>query len=316
MMMRKLGSLLLTLFLIAAVVVGCGTAPKETQQPAAGTDTASQAKLTTYPITVKDDAGRDVTIAAEPKRVVSYAPSNTELMFALGKGSLLVGRTDYDDYPAEAAKVESIGGILKPDYEKIVSLKPDLILMTSGSVEVRDRLQTEFKIPVFVLDPQDFAGVYAGIKTLGVVVNAQPAAEQIVADMQQAVKNVQADVAKAATKPTVFYEVWHDPLMTAGRKTFIDEVITLAGGVNAAADVEGWPEYSLEKLQATNPDFILTSVDQVPVVKNRQGWAGFKAVQEGRVIGVADQNLLVRPGPRLVQGLKWLAGQIHPELAK
>jgi iron complex transport system substrate-binding protein len=262
---------------------------------------------------VTDDAGRQVTIATEPKRVVSVAPSNTELLFALGKGDILVGRSDFDDYPAEAKKVPSIGGFMPPNYEAIVGAKPDLVLAIGGSVAERDKLANEYKQNVLILDPKTFNDVYKDIFLLGQVVNAQPAATKMVADMQ---KEVQVIIDKVANspKPTVFYEVWNDPLMTAGKNTFINDLITMAGGTNIGAAVEGWSNFSLEQVQAKDPQFYVTSKEAVATVGQRPGFAGLKAIKDKKVFAMDDPNIGVRPGPRLILGLKWFAKTIHPEL--
>ena len=323
-MIRKLWGTVAVLLLIAMTVAGCGgTAAKPTTpapaaaEPAKNEPAKASPKQTVYPITMKDGAGRDVTITAEPKRIVSVAPSNTEMLFALGKGSVLVGRSDFCDYPADAAKVPSVGGFHPPNYELIVAAKPDLLLMTGGSVEARDKLVNEYKINVFVLDPQNFDQLYAGLKLLGTAVNAQESADKVVADMQQQVKAISEKAATAKSKPKVFYEVWHDPIMTAGNNTFINDLIKLAGGENVGAAVEGWANFSLEQLAAANPDYLVTgSVDSAATVKDRKGWEGIKAVKESKVVGLADQNIIVRPGPRLVLGLKFFAETIHPDLFK
>lgn len=326
---RRLALLVAAFFLLAIVVAGCGGAQtsgsKESAKPAEATVTAAQetkespkpaAKKTTYPLTVKDDAGRQITFQAEPKRIISVAPGNTEMLFALGKGTSLVGRSDFDDYPAEVAKIESIGGFFPPNYEKIVSLKPDLVLLISGTEEARSKLENEYKITTFVVDPANFEQLYGTFLTLGKILDAQEQAEKVVADMKQQVNEIASKAAKAATKPVVFYQVWHDPLQTAGPNTFIDDMIRLAGGTNAAASAKDrWAMFSLEQLAAANPDIIIANSPAAAAeAKARKGWESLKAVRENRVLGLPDENLFVRPGPRLVQGLKWMAEQIHPEI--
>jgi iron complex transport system substrate-binding protein len=318
-------TLLTALLLALALLAGCGGAAKETQpttaqpapQVASDANKAQQPKVTTYPVTVKDASGRDVTIPAEPKRIVSVAPGNTELVFALGKGGTLVGRSDFDDYPAEAQKVPSIGGWMPPNFEKIVAAKPDLVLVIGGSEPDRDKLINDYKLNVFVVQPDTFDQIYAQVTALGVALNAQDAAEKLVADMQKGVKAVADKAATATSKPKVYYEVWDEPLMTAGTGTFVNDVITLAGGVNIAADVKGWPEYSAEKVTAANPDVIIaSSADDLAKIKVRKGWESLNALKTSKVVAISDANLLVRPGPRLVQGLQWMAQQLHPELFK
>ncbi len=321
-MARRIFLTLVSLGLLVVMVVGWGTVPQETAPVAAQVLTESKpapvtanSKETKYPLTIQDGAGRSVTIPAEPKRIVSIAPSNTELLFAFGKQASLIGRTDFCDYPAAAKQIQSIGGF-EPNLELIISLKPDLILVMGGGVPFRDQLVNDHKLNVFVVDPQNFEQLYAGIAALGQVVNARDQADRVVGDLKQIVGEITAKVATASARPKVFYEVWHDPLMTTGTGTFIDDMIKMAGGVNAAADTTGWASYSLEQLAAKNPDILITSFDQAPLMKDRKGWEGLKAVKDGRVYAVADADTISRPGPRLAVGLKWFAETIHPELFK
>lgn len=322
-MIRRIAFPLLALLLMLSVLAGCGgaeeTKPAPAPQPAVQEQKvdAAKAKQTTYPITIKDAIGRDVTIPAEPKRIVSVAPSNTELVFALGKGSTLVGRSDWCDFPAEAASIPSIGGFAPPNYEKIVATKPDLLLLVGGSDEARNKLINDYKLNVFVVNPQTFEEAYTGILNLGKVLNAQEAAEKVVADMKAAVKDVTDKVAKATSKPKVYYEVWDEPLMTAGTGTFIHDMITLAGGQNVGAETKGWATINAELVAKANPEIIIASSPMnLEKIKARQTWASFNAVKAGKVVAVADANHVSRPGPRLALGLKWFAQTLHPELFK
>lgn len=314
-MKRSIRSLMVVLLLVASLVAGCaGGTPKDPSQNTQNNSGAAS-QQTVYPLTLKDGAGRDVTIEAEPKRVVSVAPSNTELVFALEKQDVLVGRSERCDYPAAAEAIETVGGFNRPDYEKVVSLQPDLVLMTSGSVEAREKLAEEYGFTVFVVSPETFDELYGGILGLGKVLNAQEKAEQVVADMKAGVKAITDKTAKAGSKPMVFYEVSSDPLWTAGAKTFIDDMIRLAGGQNVAADVEGWSTYSMEQLAAANPDVIIAGGHTGAAgVRDRGGWQNLKAVKEDRIFGTPEDDIIVRPGPRLVKGLQWFAETIHPEL--
>jgi iron complex transport system substrate-binding protein len=311
---RSLGALLLIPALVLALTACTGARDAAPQTTSSKTEANPAAKATQYPLTVTDDAGRTVTIQAEPKRVVSVAPSNTELLFALGKGDVLVGRSDFDDYPPEVSKIPSIGGFYPPNYEAIVAAKPDLLLMIGGSVPEREKLTNEYKLNVLVLDPKTFDDLYKDIDLLGKVLNSQEQAAKLVAQMKADVKKIADKAAAAKEKPTVFYEVWHDPLMTAGTKTFINDLINLAGGINLGADVEGWTNYSLEKVQAKDPQIYITSKEAAASVGQRSGFGGLKAVKEGKVFGVPDPNIVVRPGPRLIQGLEWFAKTLHPEI--
>jgi iron complex transport system substrate-binding protein len=319
-MIRRIAPAVTSFLLLGALVAGCGgAAPQETAKPAdqPAAVAPAQPKQTTYPLTIKDDAGREVTLTAQPKRILSVAPANTELVFALGLGKSLVGRSDFDDYPAEVKDIPSVGGFFPPDYEKIIATKPDLVLLAAGSDEARDKLAGEYKLNVYVVDPKTFDELYNGVTKLGQVLNAQEAAEKVVTDMKAQVKAITDKVATASSKPTVYYEVWDEPLMTAGTGTFINDLITLAGGTNVGADVKGWATYSAEQVAKANPDVIVaSSADIEAKIKARQGWGSFKAVKEGKIATIADPNLIVRPGPRLVLGLEWFAKTLHPELFK
>ncbi|HYG59965.1 MAG TPA: helical backbone metal receptor, partial [Symbiobacteriaceae bacterium] len=189
-MTRRVWLTLLSLMLVLSVLAGCATPAQETKkaEPAPAEPAKAEAKVTRYPLTLKDALGREVTIREEPKRILSAAPSNTELVYALGKGGALVGRTDFCDFPAEAASVPSIGGFYPPNYEMIVATKPDLVLMIQGTDEAREKLANEYGLTVFVVSPQNFEQVYSSIQTLGTVLNAQEAADKLVADMQKQVR--------------------------------------------------------------------------------------------------------------------------------
>ncbi len=279
-------------------------------------------------IKLTDDAGRAVELPKTPERIVSLAPSNTEILFALGLGSKVVGVTDFCDYPPEATAVEKVGGI-EPNLEKIVALKPDLILAIGGSpvtasiagnVELLNKFD-ELKLNVLILSPTDLESVLADIKLVGQATGAEKAAEQLVAEMQKKVDDVVARTKNAAQRPKVFYELdATDPAkpFTPGPGSWHDTFIAMAGGVNIAANAKAqWAQLSTEEIVAQNPDLIILGdanwgVDAA-AVKVRPGWGAIKAVQEGAIYPI-DDNLLSRPGPRLADGLVALAKIIHPEL--
>lgn len=319
-MKRRLAALGALLLLSMSLVAGCGGAPAA---PGGGDQQSAQesggnqagARETVYPLTITDGAGRQVTIPAEPKRVVSVAPSNTEIVFALGKGDVLVGRSEFDEYPPEVLEIDSVGGYSPPNYELILSKEPDLVLVIGGSEEATSKLVSEYGLTVVVIDSESFSDVYAAIRLLGQILNVQEKAEQLASEMEQRVNEIAAKAAQAETRPKVFYEVWNDPLMTAGKGTFIDELIRLAGGENVGAIVEGWSGFSLEQVLAADPDIIMAgSHFDTSGIVSRPGWGEIKAVKEGKVYPVEDPDLVTLPGPRLVQGLEWMARMIHPEI--
>lgn len=303
-----------------SLLAGCGSgADQGTQSEAqAPAGEASTGQETVYPLTVTDSVGRKVTIAAEPQRVVSIAPSTTELVYAVGRGDVLVGRSDYDDYPPEAQQVDSVGSYFPPNYERILSKEPDLVLMESSTEDAVDKLTQEYGLTVFVIKPNNVSEVSDTIRTLGKILNAQEKANQVAADMEQQVNAIAEKAATAESKPKVFYEVWDDPLMSAGKNTFIDELIRLAGGENvaAAAGLEDWSQISLEQVVAADPDIIVAGSHGISPdeVMARPGWGEIKAVKEQQVFAIEDEDLLTIPSPRLVQGLEWMAETIHPEI--
>ena len=298
--------------------VGQSTGEQTTGEPATGEQTGGQQAggETAYPITLVDGAGREVTIDAEPQRILSLGPSATETLFALGRGDRLVGRTDWCNFPEAALEVPSVGSLFPPDYERILSTEPDLVVMIEGSVDVRERLEQEYGLTVFVYAPASFEQLYAQMVALGQAVNAREAAEAIVAEIQGEVDAIYAKVLPISYSPSVFYQVWPDPLSTAGPGSFIDDMIRIAGGSNVAGDADGpWPVYSLEQLLAADPAIIVAGSEAMAQdILTRPGWESLRAVREGRVYGVPNEDIVVRPGPRLVEGLRWFAETLHPGL--
>lgn len=300
---RRRGGLLLGLALVAALLAGCGG---RDARPAAG-------------ITATDALGRTVTVPKPPERIVSLAPSNTEILFALGLGERTVGVTDYCDYPPEAKAKEKVGGFKDPSVEKVISLRPDLVLATGGiQREVVDRLD-QLGVPVFVLDPHTMDEVLAGIRTVARLAGAAAAGDRVAAGLEARIAAVRdrTGAIPEAERPAVFYEVWPDPLMTAGPGSFAHDMIALAGGRNVAADTaQPYPKFSLEALVAADPAVIVTPFEETArdlAAGRRPGWRGLRAVRDGR-IAVVNQDLTSRPGPRLVDGLEAMARAIHPEI--
>ncbi|MBW9150749.1 ABC transporter substrate-binding protein [Clostridium estertheticum] len=271
-----------------------------------------------YPLKVVDSYNRTINIEKEPKRIIAIAPNITEGIYALGKGTSLVGRSDYDDYPAKANKVTSVGGLLKPNIEKIVELKPDVVIAsTHFDKDVIKKLEG-LNIKVVVLyGEENFAGVYDTMSKLGKIVNASDKALSIISDMQKKVADVTKKV-KGAKKPTVYYVAGFGKSgdFTAGKDTFIGNMIDMAGGENVAKDVVGW-KYSVEKLVEKNPDVLICSklYDSKKGIEATSGYKDLKAVKSGKLLQV-DENIIARQGPRLADGLEAIAKLIHPELFK
>ncbi|MFQ5924426.1 MAG: ABC transporter substrate-binding protein [Dehalococcoidia bacterium] len=266
---------------------------------------------------ITDDLGRTVTIAETPGRVVSLAPSITEILFALGLGDRVVGVTDYSDYPEEALAKPRVGGYWQPSLEKIVALTPDLLLMTE-----RPDLISEFEnlgLTFVVLDPDDMDGILKNIELIGQITGVEQRAEALTADMEARIEAVVAKTGEAP-KPRVFYVIdASDPSKpwTAGGGTFIDALIGLAGGENIAATAGQWTQFSLEAVVNADPEIIIADAGMgtalAPDLERLSGWKEIGAVKEGKVY-LIDGALTSRPGPRIVDGLEEMARIIHPEL--
>jgi iron complex transport system substrate-binding protein len=297
--------------------------------PAASEALAAPATPTTAPssapLSFTDGLKRTVTLSAPAVRIISLAPSNTEILFAIGAAEQMVGRDTFSDYPAEAKNLADIGGSNgKYDFEKIATLKPDLVIASELNTPDQVKALEDLHITVYYLsNPSDLEGMYANLVLVGEMTGHKAQSETLVASLRQRVKAVQDKVAEVTNRPTIFYELdATDPSkpFTAGPTTFIDQMIQLSGGTNIAGGLPNpWPQISLEEILVKNPDMILlgdaaygNSPEQV---KQRPGWTDLKAVKDGN-IQVFDDNLVSRPGPRLIDGLEILVKLIHPELYK
>ena len=266
-------------------------------------------------ITIVDSYDRSVTIEKAAMRVVSAAPSVTETIFALGKGDLLKGRTDYCDYPAEAIDVPSIGSLREPDIEAIAELNPDIVIAsTHFTKESVDKL-TALSIPVVILaDQNSFEGAYRTIEDISRLIGAEIEGNRIITTMRTTVDFVQNAV-RGKDKPSIYYVIGFGEYgdFTAGGDTFINQIIEMAGGNNIASGIEGW-SFSLEQIVDSNPDILVCSKfwDSKDLLTETNGYKDLPAVQTGNLFEI-DNNMLDRQGPRLAEGLKALAEIIHPD---
>jgi iron complex transport system substrate-binding protein len=266
---------------------------------------------------VTDEAGKRVRLPARPQRIITLAPSLTEIVYALGAGDRLVGNTTFCDYPAEAKKVEKVGDTLQPNVEKIIALKPDVILITTASqLETFTKQLDERQIAVFVTDPHDLEGVFRSIKTLGELLGQQEQADKLVGDLRARTSAVE-DAVKSRPVVSVFYQVSPSPLWTAGRRSWITDLIKRAGGKSVTAEVEGeWMRYSEEAAMASKPEAIIMATGGASGADEKMDVAPAllksPAAQNNRVYGISG-DYLSRPGPRLVDGLEEMARALHPE---
>ncbi|MGD6934161.1 MAG: ABC transporter substrate-binding protein [Candidatus Bathyarchaeia archaeon] len=268
-------------------------------------------------ITLIDDAGYMVNITSYPERIVSLAPSNTEILFAVGAGDRVVGVTDYCNYPynfsawIEAGNMSSIGNYWNPSIEPIVALNPDLILASGGASDEAASKLRNLGYTVLLIDAQDINSVLNDIFIVGRATNQTEQATSLVTELRTRIDTVSTLAATASSTPKVYDEIWNDPLMAAGPRTFISDLISLAGGENIFDDAATeWPIVSSESVITKNPDIILSlSTD----ITTRPGWSSINAVANNKIYAI-DDDIFSRPGPRLVDALEQLAQIIHPEL--
>ena len=318
-MKRKIINVLMVTLLAAGIVGGCGVKQDEVKTAETPLEVVQTTeKHTVYPLTIKDSFGNSVVLEEKPEKIVSVAPSITETIFALDAEELLVGRTDYCDYPMEASEVVSIGTLKDPNIEKIIELGSDLVIAsTHFSDEVYKKLK-ELGIQVIVLNPNDsFEGVYGVIEALGEITDSKDKAKTLNDDMKKKVLEVQTKV-KGLEAPSVYYVVGFGEYgdFTAGGGTFISEMIKMANGENVATDVEGW-SYSVEKVVEHDPDLLIVSkyYEAKAGILEANGYKDLSAVTEGKVFEI-DNNLIDRQGPRLAEGFEALARIIHPDAFK
>jgi len=251
-----------------------------------------------------------------PERIISLAPSNTEILFALGLGDKVVGVTSWCDYPLEALDKEQVGEYDTPDIEKIVALNPDLILVSYGtSMEVINSM-VGWELTVFGIKSTDLDDVLNDIRTIGEITDTEIEAQALTSEMASRIQAVTDQTVQLEGKPKVFYIVWGDEssaLWTAGSGTFIHELIEKGGGVNVCQNITGYTTISIEEVVARNPEVIITSELSYDWAINSTDLAATNASQTGRIF-TCDDDIVQRPGPRLVEGLEWFAYFIHPEI--
>jgi iron complex transport system substrate-binding protein len=320
MVPRFLRSFLLLTVLLAA----CAPAPQASTAPTASSaaiPSPSPSTAAGYPLTLSDDAGREVVLEAEPERIVSLAPSNTEIVCALESCDLIVGVTDFDDYPPEVADVAKVVTNAQVDVEAVVAAGPDLVIAAGNELTPTAVIEQliGLGVPVMTLYPESLDEIYADIELVGQALDQVDAAATLVDDMESRVEEVRAAVA-GLDRPRTFYEVsvFEGIIYTAGAGSFLASLIETAGGDPITGDALS-TSIELEDLVAADPELILlgaASYDPTvtpEAVAERPGWEGMTAVVTGRVVPVTEDLVITRPGPRITDGLEALARAIHPE---
>jgi iron complex transport system substrate-binding protein len=294
-------------------------------------NTASNQTTTQKNITVIDDEGYATNLTSVPQRIISLAPSNTQIAFAIGLGNKVVGVTDYDHYPynftawTAAGNMTSVGGFSTPNKETIASLNPDLILATPiNDPDVVTLRSLGYK--VLVLNPNDVNGIFKDISMVGKATSADQNATALVNSLTNQINVITEKIAAAhVTKPLVYYEVWNPPLMSAGGTSFFNDVISKAGGQNIFEnESQQYPTVSSETVVQKNPDVILLPTDManageapfygsVDQVKERPGWSSISAVQNNRIV-IVNGDLFAEAGPRIAEQIAAAAKAFYPEL--
>jgi iron complex transport system substrate-binding protein len=272
---------------------------------------------------VPDMLGRSVAVPDRPLRIVSLAPSITETIYALGRGEWLVGVTGICDYPAPVRALPKVGGIAAPNLEQIVRLRPDLVFATAegNSRDLLDQLE-RLELTTFALRPDSYGGVLESMRAVGRAVAADPAARRIVDDVGSSVRTVQALIG-GHSRPRVLYLIWTDPLIAAGAGTYLDDLLELAGGRNVVRQRTGsYPRLNWEQVVDRAPEVILLADHREDSERAATGsgdmppdwktWQAVPAIRTGRVLPVPS-NTILRPGPRVGEGVARLARAIHPE---
>ncbi len=269
---------------------------------------------------IRDDLGETFSFSSIPMRVISLAPSNTEMLFALGVGNRIVGVTEYCNYPLEANSINKVAGFNTVNLEKVAQVRPELILAIRGNDMESLRSLRQLGIPVFSFDIQNLDQVSSALRRLGALLGVENRANTIADSLESRVRLVRREIKDVPDKPKVMWGFWGDPIYTAGAKTMIDDVIETAGGKNMGRLAKGaWPQISLETVVQWAPDVIITThvpggvghlLNEVNRLRETDGWKLIPAVQSGRIHYV-EADWLLRPGPRLVDALQSVAHLLH-----
>jgi ABC-type Fe3+-hydroxamate transport system substrate-binding protein len=265
---------------------------------------------------ISDDFGDTIFVAAPPTRVVSLNPATTEIVFAIGAGKRLVGRTHWDLYPAAAASLPDLGTGIRPNVEAVLGAKPDLVLLyaSADNRAAAQRLRSA-GVSTLSLKTDRIADFFRATKLIGLVLGDTVHAAIVSDSVRKSLDKVRAETAGLPT-PTVFWHIWDAPLITIGRGSYMNELVEIAGGRNIYRDMpDVSPAVGIEDVLRKNPDYIITGPEGQQKIKTDPRWATAPAVRAGRVL-VVDTSLVGRPAVRLAEAAAQLASLLHPELAR
>lgn len=319
---------LLPVVLIAVFAAACSPGGRSSPTPAASVAPASSPPTTapsptpvpSFPVTLTDDEGTEITIAAEPQKIISLTPATTEILFTIGAGDRVVAKVeDVASFPPESVDIPDVATFAGVDVEQIVALEPDLVISAGKGLTQGDAVEQlrRADVPVLVIYPTTVDGGLAGIRLIGQATGLGDVADALAIGMEERIDELERLAATAAEQPRVFYEISDQGgLFTPPADSIYGEMFRLAG----AEPISGDPSYaiSLEELVAADPEVILLGDAAygvtAEIVAARPGWKGMTAVKDGAIFPI-DDIIVTRPGPRLVEGLEALIRAIHPELA-
>lgn len=307
---RKIGIISLIAVLFLSILAGCTNTP----------ETASSS-----PAAITDQTGRTVLLKGVPQRIVSLAPANTEILYALGLAERIVAVTDYCNYPPEAKQKPSIGGFSTPNIEEVVAKSPDLVLAANIHIsKIVPQLEAR-GLTVLTLNPKTIDEVLDAIILVGKVTGKEKEAQNLISSMQKRIKAVTDKTGRLSLEqqPSTCFIVWHDPLTIAGSGTFHDELIEKAGGTNIGHALTGYSkDFSLENLVMANPEVIIAGVGMgtgedkpVQFIQTESRLKNTAARQNNRIYSI-NTDIVGRAGPRIVDALEQMAKYIHPEVFK
>lgn len=302
-MLLKRGLVLVAVLVATVPLAGCFGAPS----PSGGPST----------ITLTDGSGANVTVHLPVNRIVSLTPSHTEVLFAIGAGHKVVGGTDFDNYPPEAAKLTHVLVNLQTNFELIVSLVPDIVFVSSLNAQNDLHKLRELNLTVFYADAYTVQDVAPMIELIGRATGEQANATAVANTLRAGINATAAKVAATPTRPRTFYLLDDfGAYWTSGSSTRGHDLVALAGGSNIFSNITGWATVSLESVAAADPEVIVLGLYvslNATVMNESSPWSNMTAVRGGRVYRVPDADIVDRPGPRIAEGLEWMARSIHPE---
>ncbi|WP_342574916.1 ABC transporter substrate-binding protein [Solibacillus sp. FSL K6-1781] len=311
----KKWQLLSSAALLTLTLAACNSEKATDEQSAK--DNTEVTEAAQFPVTIKDALDKEITLEKAPERIITLAPSNTEILFGLGLNDEIIAVNDNDTYPEQALSKESVGG-MEFNLEQIISLQPDLVVAhESGLYSFNEQAIAQLEsvgIPVFVVkDAKTFEETYETIEQIGKLTNKEKEAEEMIVSIKEGIEEIEVKVADLEEK-SVFVVVGTNPqLYVAGQETFISEMLEVLNVENAVPEL-GWPQYSSEQFVKSNPDIILVTYENdLAAIEENDAYAEMDAVKNANV-KLVDSDTTSRQGPRIVEGIESIGEAIYPEV--